>query len=80
MTVQTQDVDMIAMAARSESDDRERAKQVAARRRRKQLALNVTVRLDLARHRAGALADLRRQDRSGAVHHAVGHRQSRRWR
>ena len=45
MTVQTQDVDMIAMAARSESDDRERAKQVAARRRRKQLGLNVTVRL-----------------------------------
>ena len=45
MTVQTQDGDMIAMAARSESDDRERAKQVAARRRRKQMALNVTVRL-----------------------------------
>ncbi len=45
MTVQTQDGGMIAMAARSESDDRERAKQVAARRRRKQLALNVTVRL-----------------------------------
>jgi len=45
MTVQTQNVDLIAMAARSESDDRERAKQVAARRRRKQLVLNVTVRL-----------------------------------
>ncbi len=45
MTVQTQDGGAIAMAARSESDDRARAKQVAARRRRKQLGLNVTVRL-----------------------------------
>ena len=45
MTVQTQDGGMIAVAARSESDDRERAKQVAARRRRKQFALNVLVRL-----------------------------------
>ncbi|HZD88713.1 MAG TPA: ABC transporter permease [Pseudolabrys sp.] len=45
MTVQTQDGGMIAMAARSESDDRERARQVAARRRRKQMALNITVRM-----------------------------------
>jgi sulfonate transport system permease protein len=45
MTVQTQDGGMVAMAARSESDDRQRAREVAARRRRRQLALNVMVRL-----------------------------------
>jgi sulfonate transport system permease protein len=44
MSVQTQDSGMIAMAERSELDDRQRAKTVAARRRRRQLLLNIAVR------------------------------------
>jgi sulfonate transport system permease protein len=45
MSVQTQDSGMIAMAERSELDDRQRAKKVAAARRRRQLLLNIAVRI-----------------------------------
>jgi NitT/TauT family transport system permease protein len=45
MSVQTQDSSMIAMAERSELDDRQRAKKVAAARRRRQLLLNIAVRI-----------------------------------
>jgi len=45
MSVQTQDSGVIAMAERSELDDRQRAKTVAARRRRRQLLLNIAVRI-----------------------------------
>jgi len=45
MSVQTQDSGMIAMAERSELDDRQRAKKVAAARRRRQLLLNIAIRI-----------------------------------
>jgi sulfonate transport system permease protein len=45
MTVQTQDRSVIAMAERSEMDDRQRAKKVAASRRRRQLLVNIAVRI-----------------------------------
>jgi sulfonate transport system permease protein len=45
MTVQTQDRSVIAMAERSEMDDRQRAKKVAAGRRRRQLLVNIAVRI-----------------------------------
>ncbi len=45
MSVQTQDSSMIAMAERSELDDRQRAKKVAAARRRRQLLLNIAIRI-----------------------------------
>jgi NitT/TauT family transport system permease protein len=45
MSVQAEDRGGIALAERSESDDRQRAKKVAADRRRRQLLLNIAVRL-----------------------------------
>lgn len=45
MSVQADNRTVTAIAARSESDDRERAKQIAINRRRRQLLINVSIRV-----------------------------------
>lgn len=44
MTIQADNTSMAAMAARTESDDRARAKEVAIRRRRRQFMINIAIR------------------------------------
>src|SRR5665647_1946542 len=45
MTVQADDRSLTAIAPRSESDDRDRAKKIAIGRRRRQMLLNIAIRI-----------------------------------